>query len=311
MAVFPRRTGRAPGSAVRPACRRPGLNGARETSVRSPTLHDLPTAIRLACGLFLLSLLGFYGVAQVQLVLSAGGGEWPGPAAVLAKYHGSRKGSRLHTALDPSRPDSDPKAMYANLGETDAERSERRRSILGWVEAGATRSAWPLVEPIFTTPQGCARCHSRAEGGTRAKADLPFDRYEDVLAVTEVDTGMTPAALALSSHNHIVGFAVTSLLSSLAFALTRWPRRVVLPMIVAAFLGPAIDVSSWWLTHRYGHPFEYGVMAGGGLYGLALVGMASLSLDELWLGSRIRRAVCRALPMLGNSDAEPPQEARA
>lgn len=268
-------------------------------------LQDLPPAVRLAGGLFLLSLLAFYGTAQAQLVLSAGGGTWPGPSAVLAKYHGTRRGSRLHSGLDPARPESDPKAMYSNLGSTDAERAERRRLVLDWVESGAPRRGWPVVESIFTATDGCVRCHSRAEGGTRVKADLPFDRYEDVLAVTAVDTGMAPAALALSSHNHVVGFAVSALLASLAFAFTHWPRRVVLTLIAIAFLGPAIDVSSWWLTHEYGHPFEYGVMIGGGLYGFALVGMAVLCLDELWLRSRLRRGVSRLLSVLGNDRMSP------
>lgn len=271
--------------------------------MRPPLLQDLPTPIRLAGGLFLLSLLGFYGAAQAQLVLSAGAGSWPGPAVVLAKYHGTGKGSRLHSALDPARPESDPKAMFKNLGATPAERAERRTAILAWVESGAPKSGWSLVEPVLAGSEGCVRCHSRAEGGTRVKADLPFDTYDDVLAVTSVDTGMTPAALALSSHNHLVGFAVSALLTSLAFSLTHWPRRVVLIAIALAFAGPAVDVASWWLTHQYGHPFEYGVMLGGGLYGLALMGMSILCLDELWLRSRLRRAASRAFPALRGFDA--------
>lgn len=279
--------------------------------MRPPSLHDLPAAVRLAGGLFLLLLLGFYGTAQAQLVLSAGAGAWPGPAAVLAKYHGTHRGSRLHAALDPTRPESDPKAMYPNLGKTESERAERRRRVLGWVEAGARKGEWPAVESVFMATDGCVRCHSRAEGGTRAKADLPFDTYEDVLAVTAIDTGMTPAALALSSHNHLMGFAVSALLVSLAFAITLWPRRVVHPLIALAFLGPVLDVSSWWLTHEYGHPFEYGVMLGGGLYGFALVGMAVLCLDELWLRSRLMRAAFRVFPILGKAPLSASKESPA
>ena len=281
--------------------------------MRPTSFKDLPTAVRLAAGLFLLLLMAFYGMSQAQLVLSlsAGSGRLPGPAAVLAKYHGTRKGSRLHAALDPARPEADPKAMYANLGTTEAERSERRGRILAWVEAGASRDGWPSVAPIFLATENCARCHSRAESGLRAKADLPFDTYEDVLAVATIDTGMSAVALSLSSHNHLMGFAVSALLVSLAFAFTVWPRRIVLSLIALAFIGPAIDVASWWMTREFGHPFEFGVMLGGGIYALTLGTMSVLCLDEIWLRGRLRRLALRVVPALGRSDPGGDEETRA
>ena len=263
--------------------------------MRQPFLVDLPKPLRLAAGLFAALILAFYAAAQVNLILAVGGGAWPGPDAVLANYHGTRKGSRLHSALDPARLDSDPKAMYPNLGKTESERAERRARILRWVESGAPESAWPAVASIFAAADGCAQCHSRADGGTRVKADLPLETYEDVKPLTAVDTGMTSAALALSTHNHVMGFALSALVVSVLFAFTRWPRRVALALMTLAFVGPAVDVASWWLTHQFGHPFEYGVLLGGALYGFALVTMALLSLDELWLGSRLRRFAGRVL----------------
>ena len=260
------------------------------------TLQDLPTAIRLAGGLFLLLILAFYALAQVNLALSAGAGSLPGPSAVLAKYHGTRAGSRLHVVLDPARPETDPKAMYPNLGTTEAERAARRARILGWVEAGALASGWPDVAPVFTAPEGCVRCHSTAEGGSRVQAALPLETYEQVLPLASIDTGMAPSTLALTSHNHLMGFAVAALLVSCLVALTRWPRRLVLTLVAIVFVGPVIDVASWWLTHSLGHPFEYGVILGGALFGVGLTTMAILVLDELWLRSRVRRLLAYMAP---------------
>ena len=155
---------------------------------------------------------------------------------------------------------------------------------------------------VFSGPDGCVRCHSTADGGTRARADLPLETYEQVRPLADVDTGMAPSALALSSHNHLMGFAVSSLLVSAAFSLTRWRRSLVVALVPAAFLGPVMDVASWWLTREFGHPFEYGVVVGGALYGIALTAMSVLALDEVWLGSRLRRIVARVVPAIARDD---------
>ena len=272
-----------------------------------PPLHlgGLPGPARLAVGAFLLLILAFYGAAQVNLVLQAGTRGIPGPTAVLERYHGSGKASRLHLVLDPTLPEDDPRAMYPHLGHAEEERKEKRLLVLGWVEAGAPRDQWSKVSEVFASRHGhgCVECHSTADGGTRTRADLPLETYEQVLPFTTVDRGMDRATLALTSHNHLMGFAVSSLLVSLIFACTRWRKGLVSALVLAAFIGPAIDVSSWWLTNVYGHPFQYGVIAGGGLYGIALLTMSVLALDELLLGSQLRRLAQRVMPSLAEPEA--------
>jgi hypothetical protein len=262
-------------------------------------LADLAPPQRLAIGLFLLLLLGFYGLAQVKLVTSGGTGSVPGPAAVLVKYRGDPTKTRLHAVLDPALPTEHPLAMWPHLGRGDAV-DVRRARLLAWAEAGAPASEWPEVAPIFQgeaeTPDApaCGTCHldRSAEGGhPRTERSPPFDTYEDVKAALRPDTGMSLHDLATSSHNHMMGFAVVSFLVSIVFSFTRWRGAWVAVPIVAAFVGPAVDVGSWWLTRAHGAPFQWGVIAGGALFGASVLWMIALSLDELWLRGAVGRTL--------------------
>jgi hypothetical protein len=140
----------------------------------APRLADLPPARRLAVGLFLVCLLAFYGLAQVKVFTAVGGGGFPGPAAVLAKYHGTRAHSRLHAVLDPACPRRTRSGCTTTCA-TDGDRAANRVRVLR-VEAGAPAAGWPALEPVFA---GCdLRRLSQHEDETRTKRDLPFERYE-------------------------------------------------------------------------------------------------------------------------------------
>jgi hypothetical protein len=262
-------------------------------------LGSLPGPRRLAVGLFLLSILGFYALAQVQLAVAVGGGRpLPGPERVLTKYHGDGR-SLLDRVLDPSLPDDDEHNMSKFLPTDD--RPAHRRRILGWVAAGAPREGWPEVAAVLSSEDHCAFCHSAKpmEGGVaRAKADLPFDTYEQTLTVARKGEGMPLGLLAETSHNHAFGFAVAALLVSMVFTSTRWRGPLVSLLVGGAFLGAAIDVASWWLTRFHGSPWQWGVIGGGALFGGSLTAMAVLSLDEAWAGGRLGGALEKALAPL-------------
>jgi hypothetical protein len=283
--------------------------GAAPTSFPTrPALADLPASRRLALGLFLLGIVGFYGLAQATLTLAVGGGRWPSPADVLHRYHGDPTKSMLHQVLDPSRGIDDPRRMYPFLGTSDAELVERRAAILSWVEAGATREGYAAVRPVFEGEMTCGLCHSTkpdAEGHRRAKADLPFESYEQVLAAARPDRGMPWADLAKTSHNHLFGFLVAALLVSWAFTATRWRGPLVPALVTMTFLGALVDVAAWWATKRSGAPWHLAIMAGGAAFGASLTAMAVLALDELWLRSTLGRAVAAILRPLGLGRLEP------
>ena len=263
----------------------------------APRLADLPPARRLAVGLFLVCLLAFYGLAQVKVFTAVGGGGFPGPAAVLAKYHGTRAHSRLHAVLDPRLSTSDPKRMYDHLGATDEDRAANRVRVLAWVEAGASAAGWPALEPVFAGDATCGGCHSTKDE-TRTKRDLPFERYEQVAPFAGPDEGMGWAELSTSSHNHMFGFAVVALLASVIFTATRWRGPLVPLLVASAFLGALLDVGAWWLTKALGSPFHLLVIAGGAAFGGSVLAMVVLSLDELWLRGSVARLVSPLLTAL-------------
>ena len=269
------------------------------------TLATLSPPRRLIVGGFLTLMLLFYAVAQAQIFVAVGGGRsYPGASAVLARYHGDPTKSRLHRVLDPERAPEDPRNMWRYLGPADEDKPTQRKTILSWVEAGMPRERWVEVMPIFTATSTCAAC--RAPGAQRA--DLPFDTYEHVVAAAGPDTGMTLDELTTSSHNHLMGFAVAGLLVGLLFSASRWRGPIVSLLSAGVFVGAAIDVASWWLTHWKGSPFHYGVLLGGGLFGASLTAMAVLSLDELWLRGAIARVVepaVRALRLGSRAPLEP------
>jgi hypothetical protein len=274
------------------------------------SLAELPPARRLAVGLFLLCFLGFYLLAQVKILTSMPSeGPWPGPREILAKYHGDPTKSRFHEVLDPSRPTEDPKSMFAYAGTSIEEQRANRAKVLAWVEEGMPRHAWKDVEPVFTGPQTCGQCHvasrTDANGQPFAKADLPFETYEQVVSAARVPSGMTLHDLATSSHNHMWGFTAAALLLSLVFTCTRWRGAFRGALIAGSFLGASLDVGSWWLTHDHGHPFEWGVLVGGALFGTCTVAMAALSLDELWLRGRVGAVVAAVLRPLGFTPRAP------
>ncbi|MFO0934039.1 MAG: hypothetical protein U1E39_15230 [Planctomycetota bacterium] len=255
-------------------------------------LAALPGPRRLVLGAFLTLLLAFYGAAQLQLIVTAGGGSLPGPDAVLVRYHGDPLKSRLHLALDPARAETDPRRMYTFLGETEDDRVAAHRLLLGWVEAGAPRARWAEVAPVLTGAKTCGGCHARGvdEGGlARVKADLPFETYEDVLPSTARGAGMPLAELTTTTHNHLFGFAVLAALVGWVFTGTRWRGPVAVLLPLTAFAGIVLDVGGWWLTRSFGSPFQWSVMLGGALFGAGVMGMVVLSLDEVACGGALAR----------------------
>ncbi len=183
--------------------------------------------------------------------------------------------------------------MFGALGSTDAERSDRRREILSWVERGAPKDEWGSVAPTFTGESTCGACHSTKTDGERrrVRSDLPFETYEQVAVFARPGSGMSIHDLATSSHNHLMGFALVALVTSWIFIHTRWRGAIVRVLVLASPTGAALDVACWWLTRGLGHPFEYGVIVGGGVFGAAVMGMALFSLDELCCGGRVGRLV--------------------
>ena len=247
-----------------------------------PRLSHLPGPMRLAGALFAVSLLGFMLLAQVNLWVQDGDGKLPGPDAVLAKYHGDAKLSRLAQVLDPERlPEEDPHAMWLFLGADDEEIAANWARVETWLDEGATREGFGAVEEIFLDPVWCASCH----GPDGEKADLPFTSYADVAPLAS-DGRMPLAPLLISAHNHAFGFAIAALLISVLLVMTGVPRALQGLLVLALFVGPMLDIGGWFLTRSLGAPFHWMVMAGGGMFGSAALLAVLLILRESCCGKR-------------------------
>ena len=80
-------------------------------------LATLSPPRRLVVGAFLALMLGFYLLAQAQLFVAVGGGRsYPGPEAVLARYHG-----------DPTKSSGAAKARRTAKTRGTAKTTARRR----------------------------------------------------------------------------------------------------------------------------------------------------------------------------------------
>lgn len=248
-----------------------------------PRLIDAPGSLRLAVGCFACLVLTFVLLAQANLWHQVGAGKPPTPRAVLLKYHGDPDKTLLHDVLDASRPLDDRRNMSQYLGGAgldDPVTLERRKQILDWVEAGAPESNWTAVEPIFTAIESCGACH--VPGGE--KRDLPMMTYAEVLPLTQYGSPAPLGPLLTSAHNHLFGFAVLALVLSIGTCFTRvrgLPRGL---LILAASGGAALDIAGWFLTRQWGSPFQFLVVTGGGLFGLATTIMALAILRDALSG---------------------------
>ena len=261
------------------------------TSPASPAtasfrLGDLPGAARLALALFVFLLLGGYAAAQATLFVHAGGGSFPGPAAILERYHGRADRSRLHDVLDPARPSTDARAMWVHLdpAQDPAAIEARRQVILGWAEAGAPREGWSAVATVLHREATCLSCHAFGA----EKQDLPFETYEQVLPVAARGGGMPLPGLVVSAHAHAFGFALLAVVLAVSAALTAAPGLLVGLLALGAFGGAALDVGGWFLTRVHGAPWHLTVLAGGALFGTSCALLGALVLLDIWRGRRRR-----------------------
>jgi len=263
-----------------------------------PKLPDLAPSHRLAVGLFLLSLVYFYGHAQWNLWVNVGQHAFPTVDDVLVKYHGRRGQTRLEFVLDPRRNPKKDLAMYQYLdGDYEGPEVQRKRydAIISWVRAGSPESGWAEVAKIFTHPKLCANCH--APGKEMEKT--PLVTHAAVKRFTHLDTGLSEGRLTRLSHSHLAGFALLAVVASLIFGFSRYRPIVFVPLLLMVFLGPMLDVTGWWLTKRLGMPWPYMIMGGGALFGVGLMAMVALTLDELWLRSLFGRTLSQILRPLG------------
>jgi hypothetical protein len=107
--------------------------------------------------------------------------------------------------------------------------------------------------------------------------------YDNLLKVTEQDTGADIFTLVRVSHIHLFGisliFFIMGLIFSHAYVRPVWFKCAV---IALPFLAVMTDVSSWYFTKLY-HPFAWVVMSAGAIMGLCFAFMWIVSMYQMWV----------------------------
>ena len=181
---------------------------------------------------------------------------------IVIAYSGSTKGSRLEGAMRGS--------MSAMLP------FEEKNILLDWAREGAERAKFESgIRPILD--KRCMACHDGSN------PNLPnLNGHDNVLKVTEHDTGTALFTLVRVSHIHLFGltfvFFLVGMIFSHAYVRPVWFKCTVMAM---PFICLVLDISSWYFTKLY-NPFAWVVMIAGGVIGLSFAYMWFVSMVQMW-----------------------------
>jgi len=182
---------------------------------------------------------------------------------VKIAYYGSHNQTRLGAAINGP--------MESNLPNPAA-----KTAILNWIERGTKKEEFQAnVKPILDN--NCIMCHS-AESGM----SIPhLTSYDEVVKLTETDTGATIPALVRVSHIHLFGIAFILFFVGRIFILCEmpvWLKRITVGIPFLFLLG---DILSWYLS-RIIPGFAYAVIAAGALMGISFGTQILVSLYQMW-----------------------------
>lgn len=224
------------------------------------SLRTLYTAV-----LIILSIGYLFALIYVFHTYSGRDGD-PGSLSyrdLVIAYTGSGEASRLESALRGSM------STMLQSGEFD--------TIVEWVQEGSDSDEYEsLIRPVLD--QRCIGCH---DGSNPHLANLAG--YDNVLKLTEQDTGASIFTLVRVSHIHLFGisfiFFILGLIFSHAYVRPVWFKCLV---IALPFVAVLTDVSSWYITKIY-HPFAWVVMLAGATMGLCFAFMWVVSMYQMWI----------------------------
>ena len=236
-------------------------------------LSSQGTAIKsLFTGYLIVIAIGYLmALVQIQFTHGMADGELGiSVDDIVYSYYGKRSGSVIESQLNGS--------MKAMASEKD------RLKIINWVRKGANEKAFHDngIRKIMDT--NCIACHSAASG-----LPIPdFTKFEDVVKVSETDTGISFSSLARVSHIHLFGIAFIFMFVGLIFSLASGISKALKStVIVMPYIFLIIDIASWWLTKLNPH-FAWLVIIGGGSMALSFAFMWIVSIYEMWILPRIR-----------------------
>jgi len=181
---------------------------------------------------------------------------------LIIAYSGSKSDTRLEGAL---------KGPMANMLPQN-----ERDEIIAWVRRGAEQEEYTTrIESIIE--KRCMVCHN---GSNPHIASLK--KYEDIMLMAELDTGMDIFTLVRVSHIHLFGitfiFYIVGSIFCHAYIKLVWVKCA---LIAIPFLAIVLDIGSWYLTKVY-PPFAWVVMVSGVLMGVSFAVQWVISIYQMW-----------------------------
>jgi hypothetical protein len=227
--------------------------------------------------------------------------------------------------LDPDKAAD----LVAIEKEVQRDLDGERLAVIGWVRDGTKKDAYednhfPLtgnlaklpITPKFVEEENgqrfakvksiidarCVRCHSESAGG--AGSEFPLDTFEEIVGYTtsEGPTGKSLTKLALTTHVHLLGFAMLYGLTGLVLAFSSYPRALRVVLCPLPLLAQLVDIAFWWLARLeapQGPQFAQAIRISGGVVGGALFLQIVLGLWNLFGKTGKTVLILLALSALG------------
>jgi hypothetical protein len=155
-----------------------------------------------------------------------------------------------------------------------AERENERLALLAWLEAGAPPEAFRDNE--FVVPAG------KLKGSEFTKTLIVGEDNPSLPArqIQQIDL----EKLIMSTHAHMLTFAMMWTLTGLIFAFTSYPLWMRLMIAPAVLLAQIVDVLCWWLARLpdVGPYFAVAILGTGAIVGMGIGAQIILSLFNMY-----------------------------
>jgi hypothetical protein len=131
----------------------------------------------------------------------------------------------------------------------------------------------------------CVRCHDANAGGSAA--NFPLNTYEEFTdyCAPEKSSAKSLEKLALSSHVHLLGFAMLYGITGFCLAMTGFPNFLKVIIAPSALIIQVIEISCWWFARMdepLGPLFASAIPVLGGLVALGLLSQILFSLWDMF-----------------------------
>lgn len=235
-------------------------------------LRRLPVALRIAVACFVVILGGGYAASLAYLehhYAPRDDRAGLGLDDFVGSYHGVQQDAPLRRVLQGEH------------GHQYLPAEADRQALIDWLDGDRERISQDYDSldlgaraPAEILDRSCVRCHTPGSGdpdaeGIGERVSLAY--FDDVarVAFSRELHAVPTEILLVSTHTHALTLATLTLLVSVLFLATSWPRGLRDSLILVGWVTLLMDLASWWLA-RWHPGFVTLILAGGLIYGLVL-----------------------------------------